>query len=66
MGPKGNERTFCILDLVVHGGRHYSMGFLRDMSRMNVGLSRAKNGLMVVGYKDMTTHQWVNKGVKAR
>lgn len=64
-GSQGDEYAYCILDLVVHGGTRYPMGFIKDLRRMNVGLSRAKDGLVVVGYKDMTSHQHSTQGVQA-
>lgn len=49
-----DQHSFCILDLFVHGENRYPMRFIRDATRMNVGGSRAEDGMVVFGYKGMT------------
>lgn len=47
---QGKEREIIILDLVVEGGNEVEkIGFLRKDARLNVALSRAREGLIVVG-----------------
>ncbi len=60
---QGDEAPFVILDLAVQGGALYGGGFLKDVNRMNVALSRAKDGLVIVGH--MTDEQRIYKGVDA-
>jgi hypothetical protein len=50
-GYQGRERDI-ILFSTVRSNRSSSIGFLRDWRRMNVALTRAKNGLIVVGDLD--------------
>ena len=64
-GFQGDQHTICILDLVIKDGLGHSIRFTRDMPRMNVGLSRAKNELVVAGCKGMTDKQHDSKGVQA-
>ncbi|KAI9677168.1 MAG: hypothetical protein M1829_002742 [Trizodia sp. TS-e1964] len=47
---RGNEREIIPLDLVVAGnGDTTAVGFIRDNGRLNMALSRAQNGLLVLG-----------------
>lgn len=52
-GSQGKQADFVILDNVTPGGGPYSLGFLKDLARVNVALSRAKDGLIVVGSQTM-------------
>lgn len=50
---QGKEYDFVILDVVNPCGAAYPLGFLSHLKRMNVSLSRAKMGLLIVGDKNM-------------
>ena len=52
-GSQGKQADFVILDNVTPGGGPYSLGFLKDLARVNVALSRAKDGLIIVGSQTM-------------
>ncbi len=56
-GSQGDQHAYCILDLRFHGERRYPIGFIKDVKRMKVVLCRAKNGMVLVGYKGMTDGQ---------
>ena len=49
VSSQGREYTYTILDAVIPGGPDCSLGFLVDRRRMVVGLSRAKDGLVIIG-----------------
>lgn len=61
---QGKEYDFVILDLVTPGGQRHSLGFLTDPRRVNVALSRAKMGLLIVGDKDMGKVRYPTAGSK--
>jgi hypothetical protein len=46
---QGQECGIIILDLVVRSNRNTSIGFMADKNRLNVGLSRARDVLIVIG-----------------
>ena len=46
---QGLERDIVIVDLVKSGGANLSLGFLETPNRINVGLSRQKKLLLIVG-----------------
>ena len=48
-GFQGHEREFVLLDFTGVKGQLGQVGFLSDPRRQNVGLTRAKNGLIVIG-----------------
>lgn len=48
-GFQGHEREFVLLDFTGIKGKPGQVGFLSDPRRQNVGLTRAKNGLIVIG-----------------
>lgn len=62
---QGKEKPIVILDMVTPGGPHYTMGFLNDMKRINVALSRAGDGLLIVGNHRMTTDAHPSKSLQA-
>lgn len=45
---QGKEKNFIILSLV-RSNRHGSIGFMENLKRLNVGMTRAKFGLFLVG-----------------
>ncbi len=55
-GSQGKEAPFVILDTVTPGGKERSMGFLRDLARTCVALSRAKDGLIIIGSTSLAAH----------
>ena len=61
---RGREYPFVVLDLVTPGGSQYPLGFLTDTGRMCVALSRAMNGLVMIGNENMATGKHQNQGVK--
>lgn len=63
-GAQGKEYPFVILDLVKIGGRGFSLGFITDVRRMCVGLSRAKNGLLILGNQDMIVGKYMSQGAR--
>lgn len=48
-GFQGQEKDIIILSTVRSGDHLSSIGFLRDVRRMNVALTRAKSSLFIVG-----------------
>ena len=61
---QGREYPFVVLDLVTPGGSQYPLGSLTEPGRMCVALSRAMNGLVMIGNKNMATGKHQNQGVK--
>lgn len=45
--PKGKEYEFVFLDTLIFGGMDYPLGFMTDLNRMCVTLSRAKIGFLI-------------------
>ena len=64
-GAQGNEFNYVILDLVTPGGPAHSLGFVTDMRRLCVGLSRAKSGLIILGHMRMDVVRYPNVGCRA-
>ncbi|KAI9782810.1 MAG: hypothetical protein M1839_004561 [Geoglossum umbratile] len=54
---QGKENEIVFLDLVTVGGPK-GVGFVRDAKRLNVGTTRAKCGLVIVGYEYMLGDRW--------
>ena len=48
---QGEENDIIILDLVRCNPNHI-IGFLKEFQRMNVALSRAKTGMIIIGSKE--------------
>jgi hypothetical protein len=61
---QGREFDFVIVDPVTPGESDYSLGFLTDPRKINVALSRAKIGLVIVGSKGMGNVRFTNVGAK--
>jgi regulator of nonsense transcripts 1 len=49
---QGSERRFIIMSAVRSDGAGYGVGFLRDPRRLNVALTRAQSGLILIGNAD--------------
>lgn len=64
-GLNGEEYDYVILDLVTPGGRPYMLGFLTDVERISMGLSRAKIGLLIVGNQNMSDQEYKGTGTRA-
>lgn len=61
---QGREFDYVIVDTVSPGGQDYSLGFLTDPKKINVTLSRAKHGLIIVGSKGMGKGPYPNHGAR--
>lgn len=60
-GYQGREKEVVILSCV-RSSRHGGIGFLADPRRLNVALTRAKRGLIVIGDRDTLSRNpvWAN------
>jgi len=58
---QGGEAGVVILDTVTPGG-DYPLGFVKDANRLNVALTRARDGLVVVGNQNMSDKQYKSRG----
>ena len=62
---QGWQSPFVILDYVTPRGPDFLLGFLKDENRLNIALSRAQDGLIIVGSKSMTDGLALSNQVKA-
>lgn len=46
---QSDAATYMVLDLLTPGGGQYKLGYLADVLRMCIALSRARDGLVIVG-----------------
>jgi superfamily I DNA and/or RNA helicase len=58
---QGGESGVVILDTVTPGGE-YPLGFVKDPNRLNVALTRARDGLLVIGNCGMGDGQFKTRG----
>ena len=63
-GSQAREFDFVIVDTVSPGGKEYPLGFLTDSRKINVALSRAKHGLIIVGSQHMGKVLHQNHGAR--
>jgi len=56
-GFQGSERRLMIISLV-RANPHGTLGFCRDVRRMNVAMTRARDGLIVVGNEQTLMNCW--------
>lgn len=54
-GFQGQERDIIIISMV-RSNEHGQIGFLNDLRRMNVAMTRARMKLMIIGDSDTLTH----------
>jgi regulator of nonsense transcripts 1 len=59
---QGSENAIVVIDVVTPGGEDGPMGFVKDPNRMNVSLTRARDGLVVVGKLDMAVKSFSTRG----
>lgn len=64
-GSQGDEAPFVILDPVTPGAPDYTLGFLKDLERLCVALSRAQDGLLIIGNTTMADGDYPTLVVKA-
>lgn len=62
-GCQESERPYVILNPTTPGGYLYHLGFLKDVNRMDVALSRGQDGLIIVGNKEMANFDKPSKVV---
>ena len=60
---QGKEYDFVLLDLVTPGGG-YGLGFVADVKRACVALSRARFGLVILGNRRMAEAKWPSDGTR--
>jgi AAA domain len=58
---QGSESSIIVLDVVAAGG---TVGFIKQPNRMNVALSRAKDGMVTIGNTSMVAHEPKTQGKK--
>lgn len=61
---QGRRFDYVILDTVTPGGPHFNLGFLTNLKKINVALSRARYGLIIVGSRTMGDVPYPNNGAK--
>ena len=59
---QGREYDYVVVDTVTPGGRDYSLGFLTNTKKINVALSRARHGLLIVGNRYIGDVDYPNQG----
>ena len=66
---QGQEADIVLLDLVVRSNRSEGLGFMRDKTRLNVAISRARDVLIVIGdgrkYRRLLSKNRVAKGSRS-
>jgi superfamily I DNA and/or RNA helicase len=61
---QGREFEYVVLDTVISDDQGFSLGFLTDSRKINVALSRAKHGLILVGSDKMAQVRYSNAGAR--
>ena len=63
-GFQGQERDLILISLV-RSNEHGQIGFLNDLRRMNVAMTRARMKLIIIGHAETLTHHPFYRKLKA-